>query len=362
MRGWWSPGARGRCAGANGRGGAERARQVGGLEPGARGPRPTGAEGSQGRGQPAALPGRPSCLRASGQRRRHSVPPRAPPRRWPGTWAGTGRGECVSGFSFSTSHLGKPRQMRPPSSSFPDHPGHSPFLPVSFPGPHPLLRGWAPSCSSNHSYFQEGERGWRVSQTNPGLWSERGPGWERLTYRLGKVGEGWKRVRVRAQAWPSQACPRELAFPVSTSSGLSALPLLSLERGAAQGGGGTQNHLPWPPNTGASEPPTGSRTRVRGGWGPVAKLGDFSAPVEAAEVETSLLEESWSGVTAVGGGERPPTPAPPPYLHLLPAELGAWTRAGPIAHTGQGPGMSWEPARAGGGSGLQSQCPSPVTG
>lgn len=166
--------ARGRGAAARGEWawGAERARQVGGREPGVRGPRPTGAGKVTGAG-PAhghSPAGRLAFARRDSIRRR-SVPPRT---RTAPAGPGLGRelaGESVcQGFPFpphiwgNRGTCGLHREFsrslwalsRTPSS-----------LPVSFPGPHPSSAAGLPAAHPTTAISRKGECGWRVSPNKP---------------------------------------------------------------------------------------------------------------------------------------------------------------------------------------------------
>ena len=96
--------------------------------------------------------------------------------------------------------------------------------------------------------------------------------------------------------WPGlpRPAPSELLLLSALPEGSALSHPISLQK-CSTGGEGLKAMLPWPPNTGASEPPTRTRVRVREGLGTCCQVRGLSASREAAGVERSLLEGSWSG-------------------------------------------------------------------
>lgn len=248
-------GARGACLQA--RAGGVRGARVRGA---AAGRAVGGQEGDQAVGPARGhSPAQASRLRAS---RAHTPPARrcfVPPRTRAPPLAGPEPGrELVGegawgGLSFSTSHRGKlgltplparPLRLLPSVLQIPlGTLAHPAFLPSLLPWASALLRGWAPSRSSSHSYFQEGGV-WVEGflQTNPRLRSERGPGWGEAD-RLRKV-PGRRRVRVPG-VWPG--LPRPVpgsCFSCQHRLRAQSSPIsISLKR-CFTGWGGTQSHAP----------------------------------------------------------------------------------------------------------------------
>lgn len=253
--------ARGRGAAARGEWawGAERARQVGGLEPEARGPRPTEAgKVTRGRGQPTATP-RPAVLPSrvgtalAAARSRHARAPPPQARDLGGNWPGR---VCIRVFLFHLTS-GETEANAASIVSFPNHPGHSPFLPVSFPGPHPSSAAGLPAAHPTTAISRKGERGWRgFSKQTQGFGVRGAQAGGETDTGSGKLRAGrGSGSQSSGLAFPS--LPQGAAFPVSTSSGLSALPLLSHLRGAAQGGEGLKAIFPDHPTQGLVSHPRG---------------------------------------------------------------------------------------------------------
>lgn len=106
--------------------------------------------------------------------------------------------------------------------------------------------------------------------------------------------------------------------------------------------------LPWPTHTGVSESPRGNY-RVR---------GPYSSSGDSRYIRKNAEGVSWSRY--VQQEQRKATPTyPPTTMLLLSCSLAAnWTGPDPVGNTGQGPGMSWDPARVDGmGVGRRASAP-----
>lgn len=103
--------------------------------------------------------------------------------------------------------------------------------------------------------------------------------------------------------------------------------------------------LPWPPNTGVSRSPRGNY-QVRG---PFSPSGASRCRKNAGGV---LVKVRATG--AEKGHPNLPTHASAPPRSLAVN----WTGPDPVVHTGQGPGMPWDPARVDGmGVGCKTSAP-----
>lgn len=96
-------------------------------------------------------------------------------------------------------------------------------------------------------------------------------------------------------------------------------PIPSHFRGAPQGGEGLKAMLPWPPNMGASEPPTRTRVRVREGLGTCCQVRGLSASGGSRSREKPA-GGVLARVTVIGGEKGHPTTTTAPLL--IPAGLG----------------------------------------